>query len=170
MGKPLAISLLVIWLFAIVLYFIIDPLFDAQIAETMTKYPKSPAGVSVGTLSPGHAIFYGVALSIVFAIHWWLSGLFGKPGASRKPIANTMLIVAGVATLLEIFEHGALDFYNYSLFCSSDEATTVILVDEVYPCDRSLTVRKAAQWAIFVFPILAIPVRILESRLGDNKA
>ncbi|WP_299193074.1 hypothetical protein [uncultured Erythrobacter sp.] len=169
-GKPLLISLLIIWFIAIALYFIIDPLLEAHRAEVMREYGPGPAGgISFQTLQPAMAIMAGVILSILFAIHWWLSGLFGKAGLSSKPIANVLLVAAGLAALLEIFEHGALDFFDYSLFCSSDAPTTVILVDEVYRCDRSLMIRKIAQWSVLLLPLFAIPVRIIESRLGAKK-
>jgi len=152
------------------IYLIIDPLYEAQFAKAVTEYPDAPPSNPFGKLSPSIAVFFGVLLSIVFAIHWWWSGLFGKAGASRKPIANGMLVITGLAALLEIFEHGALDYFDYSLFCHANEPTAVIVVDEVYRCERSLMIRKNAQLAMLLLPILAIPVRIIESRLGEKYA
>lgn len=169
-GKPLLYSLLAVWLVTIALYFAIDPLLDAHIKQSRTDFPSAPFGPFIHTLNPATPIIYAVFLSVLFFLHWGLSGLFGKPGAARKPIANVLLIAAGLAALLEIFEHGALDFYDYSLFCLPEEPTTVILVDEVYRCERSLMARKTAQWSMVLLPILAIPVRIFESRLGEKNA
>ncbi len=165
-GKPLLFSLLFLWIVAAGLYFIIDPLLNAHIAATIREYPDAPQGVSLFTLNPGTPVVYAAMISVLLFIHWGLSGLFGKPGAARKPLANAMLAFAGLAALLELFEHGALDFYDYSVFCGADEPTTVILVDEVYRCERSMVIRKIAQWSMLLLPILATPVRILESRLG----
>lgn len=167
-GKPLLCSLLIVWAVAIGLYFIIDPFVQAEIAQARRDFPDTP-GYPFGKLNPGTPIIYALFLTVLLFVHWWLSGLFGKPGVARMPIANVMLITAGFAALFEIFEHGALDFYDYSLFCHPEEPTTVILVDEVYRCERSLIVRKIAQWSMLLLPVLAIPVRLLESRLGENK-
>ena len=160
-GKPLLISLAVIWVFALVAFFIVQHISEAsRAAGEFVKF-----GISITMMQPGYVVVYGVILSILFSLHWWLSGLFGKPGIASRPIANSMLVVAGICVLQIIFEGTTRDYFEFSVLCAQGEPTVTILVDEFYFCERSMLVTRAAMWMSIALPLFAIPVRILESRI-----
>jgi hypothetical protein len=168
-GKAILISLSAIWLWAIAAYLIIRPQFDAHVRGVENEFgPYAP--ISMFTLRPADAFMVGGFLTAPFLIHWWISGLFGREGMSKMPIANGMLVGAVLCGALELFDRGAQDFHGYSLFCRQGEPISVVFLDEVYQCERSRLARSTIGAMIFLLPILAIPVRMVESRLRLRKA
>ncbi|MXP46358.1 hypothetical protein GRI43_02980 [Altererythrobacter luteolus] len=160
-GKPLLVSLIVVWGCAAVAFLAIQWLLDSYLAAGR----GDEFGLSMMMTTPGDVVIYAVLLSLLFLLHWWLSGLFGKSGIASRPVANLMLVAAGLCILQLLFEGATRDYLEFSVLCGPDEPTVVIMVDEFYLCERSMLVTKAAGWLSIVLPLLAIPVRILESRV-----
>ncbi|MCP5397605.1 MAG: hypothetical protein H6918_12945 [Sphingomonadaceae bacterium] len=163
-GKPLLLSLLIVWAISISAYWILDIEYAGYV-DRLRGASDAPVPVNIMLITPGHAIMAGVVFSILLAIHWWLSGLFAKPGMAKMPIANIMLAATALFLILELFESAANDFHNYSLFCRADEPPVVILVDEVHRCARALSIRYILGPMALLLPVISIPVRILESRI-----
>jgi len=160
-GKPLLVSLVVVWVFAFVAFFIVQHILEAsRAAGEFVKF-----GISITMMQPGYVVVHGLILSILFSLHWWLSGLFGKPGIASRPIANLMLVAAGLCILQIISEGTSRDYFELSVLCRQGEPPVTILVDEFYICERSMLVTQTAMWMSFALPLFAVPVRILESRI-----
>ena len=166
-GKPLLISLLVIWAVSLTAYLLLDMQYTDYV-ERVRPDSGDLTPISIMIVTPGAAILYGVMFSVFLTIHWWLSGLFSRTGMAKMPIANFMLAFAGLFMILELFESAATDFHNYSLFCGTQEPQVVIVVDEVHRCARSLFVRRSIGPVVFFLPLFSIPIRILESPLRNR--
>jgi hypothetical protein len=143
-------------------YFVIRANLAAHTARVATEFsPFAP--ISIFTLRPNDAIMFGVILTILFFAHWIGSGLFGKAGISKALMSNIMLIGALCSAMMLLFEQGAHDFYEFSLFCDPTEPL-YLEFDISFQCERSRWVGNMLWLLAIILPILAIPVRIMESR------
>ncbi|MEL7719696.1 hypothetical protein AAG604_14325 [Citromicrobium bathyomarinum] len=162
LGRSALISIALLWATMLAAVAVISPIYDAFLARITT--PLHLGYGWVGLFSPEIPIFYGFGLTVLFAFHWWLSGLLGKGALWKHWPANIMLALSVFFTLAIFAEEAAHHFYDFSVLCRAGEPTSVILVDETYQCVRSRMVLHALNWSVFLLPILAIPVRIAGSK------
>ena len=165
-GKALLRSIFLISVFTVVAmltsYFLIN-----SFNKSLGPFPGT-----VGPLSTNpeekDALSFGATLAVFVAIHWWLSGLFGNEGMATRPLANSMLVGAGICAFVLLLENQA-QFFGKSPMCGEEDPTVAILVDEVYQCKRALEFSRTAKALVLLLPVLGIPVRLIENRIVKNK-
>lgn len=168
-GKPLAISLLITLVFTVAAYLVIQFYYDAHVAEALAL-GDPVGGVSIMTLSPSTAVMTGIWFAILLVIHWALSKIFIRGRAEPSWIADAMLWIAGASLILWLFERGAMDFRSFSLFCNVNEPIAVRLIDEVHRCERAMVVSDLLGCVSLSLVVLAIPVRVFQSKTKNPKA
>lgn len=160
-----AISDGLVWLMAIQGSLIVGHLYKELVAENRNLYPTEfgEAPISMFIMTSGDVLLGALGLTILIAFHWLISLLFSQNQLHKALFANGIIRATVFLAALAIFESAAHDFGRFSLFCGSNEPI-YLEFDISYQCARSREVFSWSGLLAMLLPLVAIPVRIFESR------
>ena len=160
----LHLSIGILCILTIFLYFLTDYHFDAYLA----KVPEG-APISMFDIHPRGIWAFGIFASIIFLIHWILSALLGKGKVAAVSSANFILSLYYFVLSFTILELINQDYYRTSIFCGVGSEPRVEF-DISWPCNNAHLVEFLLALSMLLIVISSLIVRVFLSRKTNKQA